>query len=72
MNYWRGWLTAAIIGFFSWALIEFASTHSALIDTVYPYITRMVQGFLAEWSSSVAYCLWQSLAVLLALAASAA
>ena len=67
MKYWRGYLTAAIIGFFSWALIEFASTHSALIDTVYPYMTRLVQGFLAEWSGTVDFCLWQVLAVMLAL-----
>ncbi len=67
MKYWRGYLTAAIIGFFSWALIEFASTHSALIDTVYPYVTRMVQSFLTEWTSTVDFCLWQVLAVLLAL-----
>lgn len=66
MKYWRGYLTAAIIGFFSWALIEFASTHSALIDTVYPYITRMVQSFLAEWTGTVDFCLWQVIAVLLA------
>jgi len=67
LKYWRGYLTAAIIGFFSWALIEFASTHSALIDTVYPYVTRMVQSFLTEWTSTVDFCLWQVLAVLLAL-----
>ena len=67
MKYWRGYLTAAIIGFFSWAMIEFASTHSALIDTVYPYMTRLVQGYLAEWSSTVDFCLWQVLAVMLAL-----
>ncbi len=67
MKYWRGYLTAAILGFFSWALIEFASTHSALIDTFYPYVTRMVQNFLVEWTSGVSYCLWQALAVLLAL-----
>ena len=60
MKYWRGWLTAAILGFFSWALIEFASTHSALIDTVYPYITRLIQGYLAEWTSGVDFCFWQA------------
>ena len=65
MKYWRGYLTAAILGFFSWALTEFASTHSALVDMVYPYVTRMAQGVLAEWSSGVEFCLWQFLAVFL-------
>ena len=65
MKYWRGYLTAAIIGFFSWALIEFASTHTALIDTVYPYVTRMLQSFLANWSSSVDFCLWQFFAIVI-------
>ena len=65
MKYWRGYLTAAIIGFFSWALIEFAKAHSALIDMVYPYVTRMLQTLLAEWSSSVSFCLWQFFAIAL-------
>ena len=65
MKYWRGYLTAAIIGFFSWALIEFAKAHSALIDMVYPYVTRMLQTLLAEWSSAVAFCLWQFIAIAL-------
>lgn len=67
MKYWRGYLTAAILGFFTWALIAFAKSHTALMDTVYPYITRMVQSFLAEWSSGVTFCLWQFLAVVLVL-----
>ena len=67
MKYWRGYLTAAIIGFFSWALIEFAETHQAVIDVFYPYMTRMAQTFLAEWSSSVTFCLWQVLAIVLVL-----
>ena len=65
MKYWRGYLTAAIIGFFSWALIEFAKAHSALIDMVYPYVTRMLQTLLAEWSGGVSFCLWQFFAIAL-------
>lgn len=65
MKYWRGYLTAAILGFFTWALMEFAKTHTALIDMVYPYVTRMIQGFLAEWSAGVSFCLWQVIAVAL-------
>ena len=67
MKYWRGYLTAAIIAFFSWLLIDFASTHTLLIDMVYPYVTRMLQTTLAEWSSAVTFCLWQLFAVLLVL-----
>ena len=65
MKYWRGYLTAAIIGFFSWGLMEFAKSHTSLIDMVYPYVTRMLQGVLAEWSHGVTFCLWQLLAVAL-------
>ncbi len=65
MKYWRGYLTAAIFGFFSWALMEFAKAHSALIDMVYPYVTRMLQDLLAQWSSEVAFCLWQFFAIAL-------
>ena len=65
MKYWRGYLTAAIIGFFSWALIQFAQAHTALIDMVYPYVTRMLQTLLADWSSSVSFCLWQFIAIAL-------
>ena len=67
MKYWRGFLVAAIIAFFSWLLIEFASTHTLLIDMVYPYVTRMLQTTLAEWASSVTFCLWQLFAIVLAL-----
>ena len=65
MKYWRGYLTAAIIGFFTWALMEFAEAHTALIDMFYPYVTRMLQGVLAEWSAGVAFCLWQVIAIAL-------
>ena len=63
MKYWRGYLTAAIFGFFSWLLIEFAAGHPGLIDTVYPYVTRMLQSLLAEWSSGVDFCLWQFIVI---------
>ena len=67
MKYWRGFLVAVIFGFFSWLLIEFASTHTLLVDMIYPYVTRMFQTTLAEWASSVAFCLWQVFAVVLLL-----
>ncbi len=67
MKYWRGFLVAAILGFFSWLLIEFASSHTLLVDTVYPYVSRMFQTTLAEWASSVNFCLWQLFAIVLVL-----
>lgn len=64
MKYWRGYLVAAILGFFSWALLEFAKSHSVLVDMFYPYVTRMIQGTLAQWSGGTADLLWQFLLVL--------
>lgn len=66
MKYWRGYLTAAILFLCTWALREFARAHSVLVDMVYPYVTRMVQSFLAGWSSGVDFCLWQALVLVLA------
>ena len=64
MQYCRGYLTAAIIGFFTWALTAYAKSHSKLIDMVYPYLTRMVQSTLSQWSGSVGLVLWQLVAML--------
>ena len=66
MKYWRGYLTAVIFGFFSWALTEFAKNHDKVIDMVYPYVTRMVQTFLAEWSAGTDLLLWQLVLVVFA------
>ena len=68
MKYWRGYLTAAILGFFTWALTAYAKSHAKLIDMVYPYLTRMVQSTLSQWSGSVGLVLWQ-LVVMLAIVA---
>jgi uncharacterized membrane protein len=65
LKYWRGYLTAAIFGFISWALIQFAKTHDQLIDMIYPYVTRMAQTFLAEWSSGTDYLVWQLVVLVL-------
>ena len=67
MKYWRGYLVAAILAACTWGFREFAQTHSKLVDMVYPYVTRMVQNFMANWSLGVEFCLWQ--AILLALVA---
>ena len=70
MKYWRGYLTAAILLACTWALREFAKAHTVLVDMIYPYVSRMAQNFLANWSGGVTFCLWQALVyVLLALVA---
>lgn len=65
MKYWRGYLTAAICAAFAWALSQFAAGHTVLVDMVYPYVTRTLQSMLAQWSSSVDFCVWQVFAVAL-------
>lgn len=67
MKYWRGYLVAAILAACTWAFREFAQTHTKLVDMIYPYVTRMIQNFMAGWSGGVEFCVWQ--AVLLALIA---
>ena len=61
MKYWRGYLVAAILAISTWALREFARTHTLLVDMIYPYMSRMVQSYLAWRSSQVSFCLWQVL-----------
>lgn len=63
MKYWRGYLTAGILLACNWALQEFAQANSALVDMIYPYVTRMMAMFLENWSSGLNYCLWQVLLV---------
>ena len=67
MKYWRGYLVAAILAACTWGLREFAQAHSTLVDMIYPYVTRMIQNFMAGWSGSVTFCIWQG--ILLALVA---
>ena len=59
MKYWQGYLIAAILGAITLALREIAATHTKLVDMVYPYVTRMVQNFMAGWSGAVDFCVWQ-------------
>lgn len=59
MKYWRGYLVAIIMFVASWALLQFAASHTVLMDMVYPYMTRLVQTSLANWSSGVEFCIWQ-------------
>ena len=65
MKYWFGYLTAAIFGAITWVLMQFGEKFSTLVDMIYPYVIRTMQGILAQWSSAVAFPLWQLLAVVL-------
>ena len=65
MKYWRGYLVAAILAACTWGLVQFAQSHWVLVDMVYPYVTRLIQNFLADWSSGVTFCLWQLMLVVL-------
>ena len=63
MKYLWGYVTAAILGAISWVLLQFGERFSTLVDMVYPYVMRTVQGYLAQWSGGVDFLLWQVLAV---------
>ena len=67
MKYWRGYLVAFIFFAISMAATWFAAGHAALVDMIYPYMTRLIVGTIAEWSSGIAGCLWQILLVILVL-----
>ncbi len=61
MKYWRGYLVAAIFAAISWALGAFAEGHRVLVDMIYPYMSRLILTSLADWSSTISFCLWQVL-----------
>lgn len=65
MKYLRGYLTAAIFAAITYVLRQYGDRFSTLIDMIYPYVIRTLQGYLAEWSSQVDFLLWQYLAVAL-------
>ena len=45
--------------------MAYGQRFSALVDMIYPYVTRTLQTMLAQWSGQVNFCLWQLLAVAL-------
>ena len=67
MKYWFGYLTAAIFGAIAWVLMQFGEKFSTLVDMIYPYVIRTLQGILAQWSYVVPFPLWQLLTVVLIL-----
>ena len=71
MKYWRGYLTAGIISLITLGLMLVAERFSTLVDMFYPFVTREIQFYLAEWSSVVDFTVWQVLAVALIVALAA-
>lgn len=69
MKYWRGYLIAAIIGAITIVIQRLAAAYSDLVDMVYPYLTRTVQTFLAQWGGGLDFCIWQVAVVALLLIA---
>ena len=64
MKYWRGYLVAAVIALCGWGLLQFAASHVALVDMIYPYSSRMVMEYMASWSAGFDGLLWQVLLVI--------
>ena len=63
MKYIRGYLVAAIIGAVTWAFMALGDRFTTLVDMVYPYVMRTMQGMLAEWSHGVDFLVWQAIAM---------
>ena len=63
MKYWRGYLTAAIFAALSWVLMQFGKNYQQLVDIIYPYVTRFLQGMLADWTAGVDFLVWQAILV---------
>ena len=69
MKYWRGYLIAAILAAITYVIKKLAATYSTLVDMVYPYLTRTIQTFMADWSGGMDFCIWQVAVVVLVLIA---
>ena len=65
MKYWFGYLTAGIFAAITWVLMLFGEKFATLIDMVYPYVIRTMEDYLAQWTSVVAFPVWQLLAIVL-------
>ena len=65
MKYWRGYLTAAILGALTWVLIQMGQKYTTLVDMVYPYVTRSVQSFLTAWTGGFEFLVWQTVILFL-------
>lgn len=67
MKNWWGYLTAIICALIAWALTEFAKAHGVLVDMIYPYATRLIISYLADWTSGSSGIVWQMLLTVLIL-----
>ena len=65
MKYWRGFLVAGILTAITLGLQWLAKRFTQLVDMVYPFLTREIQGFLAGWSGNVDFTVWQVLVMLI-------
>ena len=65
MKYWRGFLVAGILTAITLGLQWLAKRFTQLVDMVYPFLTRDIQGFLAGWSGNVDFTVWQVLVMLI-------
>ena len=65
MKYWRGFLVAGILAAITLGLQWLAKRFTQLVDMVYPFLTREIQGFLAGWSGNVDFTVWQVLVMLI-------
>lgn len=65
MKYWRGFLVAGIFAAITWAVSQFAAQYGTLVDMIYPYVTRLVVTYLADWSAGVSGCIWQIILLLM-------
>ena len=61
MKILRGYLTAAIFGAITWVLMQFGQRFTTLVDMIYPYVIRTLQGILAQWSGGVGFSVWQAI-----------
>ena len=69
MKMLRGYIAAGIIGALAWVLTKFGERFTTLVDMIYPYVIRTMQGYLAAWSGAVDMLIWQVLAVALGVVA---
>jgi hypothetical protein len=67
LKYWRGYLTAGILGLLTASLMVLAKRFSQLVDAFYPFLTREIQTTLATWSATVSVTVWQVAAMLILL-----
>ena len=65
MKYWRGYILTGFLVAFTVFLMSFSKAHGALVDMIYPYVTRLIQTSLSGWVSGADFCLWQLIVVLL-------